>query len=708
MNALPNQQDDDVDFDRLRRLKQEIMSRQYTPFANDVLPISVQAGTMGTKLKIMNHVLDAEAVLDSTVFAPVESFVLLRSLDPEHYEGAFRDMVRFSSRGSQFLLRWRNCESHKKRIGFLDTSAADHLMGNPMFFERELEDEVYVLELEQRAKMHLEKLEQLKKDGEAMYAHMTASTRSPTSSAPQMVVATMTRPDPTLSSMSNLQTARNLEGMNHVPGSALASEQQTASRVPPSDRQLVQPPMDLAQALKSAETAVANGWPQTGLSERVTPVAGKSSIESPTHDMGSGHLLPAIAPPRTSRSMAAANPPLGSGHLGLPAQLPRSGLDLHLGKARMQDANRSYGYGDTPPPSQSYTAYSRSFTLAPMSAYNPSAFQDQALRSRPPTPTSTGQTQYRSSSSTGSTYGQFSSYHHGSNFPNLSTGGTNRSQASPHPGQNSGIGSSSLGKQRQSGGLSASHPSQYTPQQSVRSHQQGVSDAKGQTYHSQSQQRHRSSYTPIQQQRSASLEAQSQQEQQQQRFFYSPYAPTSQQEVVVLAPAPVDPTPKPPVTRWHPVPQRPQPQHPRFVLDLLARFDNCDEIDSNPSPGIRSFTDDELARAKLLADPNVLEYRYREYIAHFPLKPGELENSYYMRLLANFSEPEDDDTGERAQAIRYAKKHWANLWEYKDLDYVKKLVREEARKEAEMKERVKVRDPRYLMKDRNGNWISRP
>ena len=69
----------------------------------------------------------------------------------------------------------------------------------------------------------------------------------------------------------------------------------------------------------------------------------------------------------------------------------------------------------------------------------------------------------------------------------------------------------------------------------------------------------------------------------------------------------------------------------------------------------------------LRTDPYVLAYRYWEYITENPRRKRENINPYYEKLLANQPEPEEDDQGDRARAIRYAKEHFECFYEIRDI-----------------------------------------
>lgn len=79
----------------------------------------------------------------------------------------------------------------------------------------------------------------------------------------------------------------------------------------------------------------------------------------------------------------------------------------------------------------------------------------------------------------------------------------------------------------------------------------------------------------------------------------------------------------------------------------------------------------ELTRRRdsLRKDPNAIYHSYAEVLEHFPLPRGERPNPYLVGLLANQTLPVEP-TSDRALAIRFAKKHWENYWEVKDLQYV--------------------------------------
>jgi hypothetical protein len=74
-------------------------------------------------------------------------------------------------------------------------------------------------------------------------------------------------------------------------------------------------------------------------------------------------------------------------------------------------------------------------------------------------------------------------------------------------------------------------------------------------------------------------------------------------------------------------------------------------------------------RRELREDPNALYHRYHEILEYFPLDRGERPSPYLVGLLANQSMP-TEPTSDRGVAIKYAKKHWQNYWELKDLDVV--------------------------------------
>lgn len=79
-------------------------------------------------------------------------------------------------------------------------------------------------------------------------------------------------------------------------------------------------------------------------------------------------------------------------------------------------------------------------------------------------------------------------------------------------------------------------------------------------------------------------------------------------------------------------------------------------------------------RKALLKDPHVNYRNYIEFLDYFPLRRGEYPNPYLLGLLANQRLP-IEPTSDRAIAIRFAKVHWEEYWELKDLDYVLERAR---------------------------------
>jgi hypothetical protein len=84
-------------------------------------------------------------------------------------------------------------------------------------------------------------------------------------------------------------------------------------------------------------------------------------------------------------------------------------------------------------------------------------------------------------------------------------------------------------------------------------------------------------------------------------------------------------------------------------------------------------------KAELKKDPSANYRRYKEYLEYFPLARGEHANEYLLGLLANQQMPAEP-TSDMGLAIQYAKKHWENSWEMKDLEHVVVMAKEEVEK----------------------------
>lgn len=74
-------------------------------------------------------------------------------------------------------------------------------------------------------------------------------------------------------------------------------------------------------------------------------------------------------------------------------------------------------------------------------------------------------------------------------------------------------------------------------------------------------------------------------------------------------------------------------------------------------------------RIELKKDPSTNYRYYKEYLEYYPLERGDCPNDYLLGLLANQSMPAEP-TSDTGLAVQYAKKHWEDSWETKDLEYV--------------------------------------
>ncbi|KAF1361409.1 hypothetical protein EJ07DRAFT_176048 [Lizonia empirigonia] len=74
-------------------------------------------------------------------------------------------------------------------------------------------------------------------------------------------------------------------------------------------------------------------------------------------------------------------------------------------------------------------------------------------------------------------------------------------------------------------------------------------------------------------------------------------------------------------------------------------------------------------REELRKDTSAIYHRYNEVLEYLPPSRRERPNPYLASLLANQTVP-IEPTSDRGIAITYAKKHWQNFWELKDLQYV--------------------------------------
>lgn len=77
----------------------------------------------------------------------------------------------------------------------------------------------------------------------------------------------------------------------------------------------------------------------------------------------------------------------------------------------------------------------------------------------------------------------------------------------------------------------------------------------------------------------------------------------------------------------------------------------------------------KIRREELRKDTSAIYHRYNEVLEYLPPSRGERPNPYLASLLANQTMP-IEPTSDRGIAIAYAKKHWENFWELKDLQYV--------------------------------------
>ncbi|KAF2450302.1 hypothetical protein P171DRAFT_438971 [Karstenula rhodostoma CBS 690.94] len=84
--------------------------------------------------------------------------------------------------------------------------------------------------------------------------------------------------------------------------------------------------------------------------------------------------------------------------------------------------------------------------------------------------------------------------------------------------------------------------------------------------------------------------------------------------------------------------------------------------------------------AAIKEDPDLLTYRYREWIEVNQLGEGERLNTYYLSFLANQVVDEKEKT-EGAMAVRYAKEKYWNQWKKEDKLTVIKLLRDKAQKQ---------------------------
>ncbi|KAJ8109928.1 hypothetical protein OPT61_g7092 [Boeremia exigua] len=92
-------------------------------------------------------------------------------------------------------------------------------------------------------------------------------------------------------------------------------------------------------------------------------------------------------------------------------------------------------------------------------------------------------------------------------------------------------------------------------------------------------------------------------------------------------------------------------------------------------------------REALMRDPGAIYHSYDEVLKCFPLGRGECPNPYFKGLLAN-QPPPDEPTSDLGRAIRYAKIHWQEYWELKDLDYVADKAKEELEMRREKRRRT--------------------
>lgn len=87
-------------------------------------------------------------------------------------------------------------------------------------------------------------------------------------------------------------------------------------------------------------------------------------------------------------------------------------------------------------------------------------------------------------------------------------------------------------------------------------------------------------------------------------------------------------------------------------------------------------------RAELKKDTSAIYHNYSEFLEYFPPGRGERPSPYLIGLLANQPLPAEP-TSDQGLAIQYAKQHWENFWETKDLDFVVKKAKREVEKEME-------------------------
>lgn len=86
---------------------------------------------------------------------------------------------------------------------------------------------------------------------------------------------------------------------------------------------------------------------------------------------------------------------------------------------------------------------------------------------------------------------------------------------------------------------------------------------------------------------------------------------------------------------------------------------------------------DELD-AEMRLGNNVLAYRYRDYLKVNPLRGTERPSTYYLSLLANQT-IDENDKGQEAMAVRYAKEKWENYWAVQDKATVIKLLQDKVK-----------------------------
>ncbi|KAJ4377099.1 hypothetical protein N0V86_006540 [Didymella sp. IMI 355093] len=158
----------------------------------------------------------------------------------------------------------------------------------------------------------------------------------------------------------------------------------------------------------------------------------------------------------------------------------------------------------------------------------------------------------------------------------------------------------------------------------------------------------------------------------QQPSMYTPYTPTWQQQQWQQQQMPL---PQPGGTQYYQ--QVPPPQ----AGGTTRRNEIAERVRI-----ARSHQQEREKRAKRKAelgkDPGALYHSYTEYLEYFPLVRCERPNPYLVGLLANQAMPVESDS-DLGLAIQYAKRHWENTWQMRDLGHLVGKAKEEIEKKTE-------------------------